>query len=237
MPASVTVETVDLALGRRRIEAELYGPEGAEPRPAVLVLHELFGLTSDVRADARALASEGYLVLAPNLYSGGGMARYCMRMFFSPDALLNRSSAEPVREIHQCLDWLKAHPRSNGRLGMIGMCLTGGFALQMATRDDMAAPVVFHHSLGVRGGGMPPGDAARVRHTVLGHFAELDTTMCPRRRVERLGRDLGDRLEAHWYPGVGHGLRSQFRHTPEAAEAWQRTLGFFDTHLRADAAS
>lgn len=232
MAPSVTVESVSVGLGRRAIDAELYMPEGDGPFPGILILHELFGLTSDVRADARHLAREGYLTMAPDLYSGGGMRRYCMRMFFSPDAVLNRSKAPQVREIHQCLDWLKSRRECSGHLGMIGMCLTGGFVLQMATRDDMAAPVVFHHSFGVAGSGMPAADADRVRHTVLGHFAEQDRMLCPERRIRQLAGQLGERLEAHTYPGIGHGIRSQFRHTPQSTEAWDRTLRFFADHLK-----
>ncbi|HUH03738.1 MAG TPA: dienelactone hydrolase family protein [Kofleriaceae bacterium] len=223
------VQTLTLDVGGRSIEAELYVRGGA-PRPGVLLLHELFGLNSNVRADARHLAREGYAVLAPNLYTGG-MRRYCMKMFFSTDALMNRSSAPQVQEVHRCLDFLKARPECDGRLGMIGMCLTGGFVLQMARRDDMKAPVVFHHGFGVADGGISREDAARVRTTILGHFAERDP-MCPRSRVARLERDLGDKLQAHIYRGVGHGLRSQFRFTSQSAQAWQRTLDFFAANLR-----
>lgn len=219
-----------LAVGRRTIDVEIYRPAGRGPWPGVLLLHELFGLTSQVRADARALAREGYLVLAPDLFTGGSR-RYCMKLFFSRDALANRSDTEAVREIHALLDRLKAHPDCNGRLGMIGMCLTGGFVLQMARRDDLAAPVVYHHSLGVRGSGIPEEDAAEIDTVVQGHFVVGDR-VCPRGRVEALSRQLGDRLEVNLYDGVGHGLRSAFRHTPQSDEAWQRTLAFFHETLR-----
>jgi carboxymethylenebutenolidase len=217
-------------VGRRVVDAELYRPaDGAGPWPGVLLLHELFGLTSAVRADARHLAREGFLVLAPDLFSGG-MARYCMKFFFSREALANTAEAEPVREIHELLDALAGLPACNGRLGMIGMCLTGGFVLQMARRDDLLAPVVYHHAFGVGGSGLPAGDAADVRHVVQGHFAAVDP-LCPRGKVAALSRQLGDRLEAHVYDGAGHGLRSQFRHAEPARQAWERTLAFFRRHL------
>jgi carboxymethylenebutenolidase len=224
----VSERVVDV--GSRTIAAELTAPDGAGPWPGVLLLHETFGLTTHVRADARSLARAGFLVLAPDLFTGG-IGRYCMKMLFTPAALANTAELGPTREVARCLDYLKELPECNGRLGMIGMCLTGGFVLQMARRDDLAAPVVFHHSLGVRGGGMPSEDAADVRHTILGHFAELDTVLCPRRRVDALKRDLGDRLDARFHAGVGHGLRSTFRHTAQSAEAWAQTLQFFRAHL------
>jgi len=222
-------ETRALAVGRRTIDVELYRPSGRGPWPGVLILHELFGLTSSVRADARHLAREGYLVMAPDLFSGG-MRRYCMKFFFSRAALANTSDAEPVQEIHALLDQLKAMPECNGRLGMIGMCLTGGFVLQMARRDDLDAPVVYHHAFGMAGSGLSDADAREIGQLVQGHFAAVDR-MCPAKKVEALAHQLGDRLEVNVYEGVGHGLRSQFRHTPQSEEAWQRTLAFFKEQL------
>lgn len=227
------MDTMSIDVGRRQLDAELYlPPDGDGPWPGVLLLHELFGLDGHVRADARDLARHGYLVLCPDLYSDGGMRRYCMKMFFSTASLAGRAEVEPVREVHRCLDVLKSLDECNGRLGMIGMCLTGGFVLQMARRDDLAAPVVYHHSLGVRGSGIPADQAADIGTVVQGHFAELDRRLCPKSRVDALAAQLGDKLEVNWYPGVGHGLRSAFRHTPAATEAWERTLAFFQDHLQ-----
>jgi carboxymethylenebutenolidase len=221
-------EVVTQTVGGRPIEVEYYRPARV-PAPGVLLLHEMFGLTSQVRADARALAREGYFVAAPNLYSQG-MGRYCMKFFFSRDALANTADAPQVQEIHALLDDLKARAECNGRLGMIGMCMTGGFVLQMARRDDVAAPVVYHHGFGVRGSGLADEDAAAIDVTVQGHFAG-DDRICPRKKVEALARQLGERLEVNVYEGVGHGLRSAFRHTPQSDEAWQRTLAFFKEQL------
>ncbi len=226
---AVQIDTVSIDVGRRSVDAELYTPDGDGPFSSILLLHELFGLTSHVRADARHLCREGYQVLAPNLYTGGA-GRYCVKMLFTPAALQNRDDLEPTREVSRCLDYVKALPSSNGKLGMIGMCLSGGFVLQMARRDDMAAPVVFHYSFGQRGSGMPAADAADVKHTILGNFADPDR-LCPRDRVMQLKAQLGDKLDEKFFTGAGHGLRSAFRHTGPGAESWDRTLAFFAQHL------
>jgi carboxymethylenebutenolidase len=218
-----------IAVGRRTIDTELYRPAGAGPWPGVLLLHELFGLTSQVRADARHLAREGFLVLAPDLYTGG-MHRYCIRLLFSRDAVENRGDSEPVNEVHRLLDHLVADADCNGRVGMIGMCMTGGFVLHLARRPEVAAPVVFHHAFGVRGSGIAAADAAEIRGVVQGHFLS-DDRLCPRPRVEALAAQLGDRLEVNLYPGRGHGLRSALRHTAIGDEAWQRTLAFLREQL------
>ncbi len=214
----------------RDIDVEIFTPSiGVGPWSGVLLLHELFGLTANVRSDARHLAQSGYLVLAPNLYTDS-MSRYCMKMFFTKDALANRDGSGPTQEIHHCLDMLKKHPSCNGKLGMVGMWLTGGFVLQMACRDDMLAPVVYHHSNGLIDGGLPKSQHAHVKHTIQGHFAEGDR-ICPKSRVNTLKKALGDKLEVNYYDNIGHGIRSAFRYTPQSDEAWNRTLEFFSQHL------
>ncbi len=227
-----------LTAGSRRLRCELWRPDptrhGAGPHPGVLLLHELFGLTDNVRDDARRLADAGYLALAPDLFSDGGQVRYCLKQFFSMEGLLNKATSEGNREVGDLLDQLAANPACNGRIGMIGQCLTGGFVLQMARRPDMAAPVVFHHSLGVQGGGLPDADARNVKGPVLGHFAAFDPVACPRQRRERLKEILGERLEAHVYEGVGHGIRSLYRNRPPSDRAWDRTMAFLDRHLRVE---
>lgn len=224
-------ETRRVFVGARAIDVEIYRPAGNGPWPGVVLMHELFGLTANVRADAADLASHGYLTWAPDLYSGGlaARARYCIRTFFTAGGLLNRDTPE-LREVGAILDALKADRECNGRLGMIGMCMTGGFVLHMAVRDDLAAPIVYHHGQGVTGAGIDPGTADRIHGPVQGHFATQDL-ICPRRKADALGRLLGDRLDTRWHQGVGHGLRSRFRDTPAGAEAWQQTLAFLGAQL------
>jgi carboxymethylenebutenolidase len=221
-----------VAVGARSIEVEIYRPTraGDGPWPGVVLLHELFGVTANVRADAADLAAHGYLTWAPNLYTGNVHLQYCIRTFFTREGLLNRDSPE-LREVGAVLDALKADPACNRRLGMIGMCMTGGFVLHMATRDDLDAPVVYHHGQGVLGAGVEPEVAARIDGPVQGHFARGDL-ICPERRARALGRLLGDRLETHWHDRAGHGLRSRFRHTPAGVNAWKATLDFLDRQLR-----
>jgi carboxymethylenebutenolidase len=233
----IVPELMTIAVGRRTVDAEIYRPSGAGPWPGVLILHELFGLNDHVRADARDLAAHGYLTMAPDLYSGEGAARYCMRAFFRPQGLLNHADGEAVAEVHRLLDELKAMPDCNGRLGMIGMCLTGGFVLHMAKRDDLAAPVVYHHAFGLRGPGIHEGDLAAVRGPIQAHFADQDTVLCPKNRVDALARALGDRLQPTTHRGAGHGLRSRFRNTPAGRDAWQATLAFLSDQLAAPSAA
>jgi len=101
------------------------------------VLHELFGLTDDIRQQADRLAAAGYLAVAPDLYSAGG-ARRCLLSTFR--ALWSGSGAA-VEDIEAVRVWLSGRQDCTGKVGVIGFCLGGGFALLAAARGfDAAAP-------------------------------------------------------------------------------------------------
>jgi len=225
------MEPTRIAVGHRESDLEIYAPEGTERVPGLLVLHEMYGLRDWYREDARDLASRGYLVYLPDLYSGAP-TEYCVRALLTRAGRENHGDSELNAEIHRLLDTLVRDPRCNGRLGMLGMCLTGGFVLQMAKREDMAAPVLYHHGLGVTGGGLPESESTDGIRLLQAHFARVDP-FCPKARRRRLAERLGERLEAYEYD-MPHGFRSLYRERPEAPLAWERTVRFFDEQLKTD---
>ena len=224
------MERTQVSVGRRELDLEIYPPPGNDRAPGVLILHEMYGLKDWYRKDAEEIASRGYLVYLPDLFSGAPI-QYCVRAIVTAAGRENRADGPLNGEIHRLLDALAGDRRCNGRLGMLGMCLTGGFVIQMAKREDMRAPVLYHHSLGVQGGGLPESESTDGIRLVQAHFARRDP-FCPRSRRRRLAERLGDRLEAYEYD-MGHGFRSVSRKQPEAPLAWERTLHFFDRQLKA----
>jgi carboxymethylenebutenolidase len=228
-------DTVQIPVGTRSIEAHFIRPAGVGPYPGILLLMELYGVRSWLLADSRDLATEGYAVLVPDLYSEMGALRFCLRQFFHQAGRTNANETRQaaLREVFAILEYLKTLPAVDAeRLGALGQCLTGGFALHLARRPDVKAPVVYHHSLGVTGAGIDPADAAEIRQVIQGHFVQPDP-FCPRARQARLRWLLGDRLDYHLHPDVGHGLRSLFRNTVEGRATWQQTKAFFAAHLKA----
>lgn len=227
-------ETLRIPVGTRSVNAMLFSQAGAHRRPGILLLMELYGVRSWLLEDARDLAAESYAVLVPDLYSEMGLLRFCIRQFFSQAgrANANETQQEALREVFTILDHFAQLPQVDGqRIGALGQCLTGGFALHLARRPEVKAPVVYHHSLGITGAGIDPVDAVEIRQVVQGHFVQPDL-FCPRARRERLRQLLGDHLDYHLHPGVGHGLRSVFRSTVEGRAAWQQTKDFFAAHLK-----
>lgn len=228
------MQTLNLKVGEREIEVEVYPPQGVaahEEAPAILLLHELFGVLDFYREDAMDLAAQGYLVYLPNLFTGGAL-RYCIRAMVNEAGRTNRSDSPLNQEIHALLDALKADPRCNGKLGMLGQCLTGGFVLHMAKRDDMLAPVVYHHSLGTTGVGVPDDekDSLKRINVLQGHWSNIDP-ICPASKRKALLNALGDGVESYTYT-MPHGFRSLSRALPDSKLVWQRTLDFFAQHLK-----
>jgi len=222
------MEMKKISLGARDINIEVYAPASAAPVPGILMLHELFGVLDFYREDAADLAARGFLVYVPDLFTGGAL-RYCIRAMVTEAGRMNRANSGLNQEMHAMLDALKADPRCNGRLGMLGQCLTGGFVLQMAKRDDMLAPVLYHHSLGLEGAGIPDDESLDGIRLLQGHWSTIDP-FCPASRREKVIKGLGQRVEAYTY-AMPHGFRSLSRALPGARVAWQRTVDFFEREL------
>ncbi|MCA1844486.1 MAG: dienelactone hydrolase family protein, partial [Actinobacteria bacterium] len=107
------------------LQGYLSVPDGAGPCPGVVVLHEAFGLTDDIRSITDRFAAAGYAALAPDLYSWGPTFR-CLVATFND---LIRREGEAHERVDGAGRWLAAQPSCTGRVGVVGFCGGGGFAL------------------------------------------------------------------------------------------------------------
>ncbi len=214
-------------------------PVGAGPWPGVVVLHEAFGLNDDIRQQADRLAAAGYLALAPDLYSAGGAAR-CLRATFRA-AMSGRGKA--FDDIETARAWLTGREDCTGRVGVIGFCLGGGFALLTASRGfDASAPNYAHLPKDLDGAleGACPVVASYggKDKTLRGTAATLDGALAR----------VGVKRDVREYPDAGHSFLNRHDlgpagailrvagigyHEPSAEDAWGRILRFFEAHLRA----
>ena len=218
------------------LQGYLASPGGSGPWPGVVVLHEAFGLTDDIRTITDRFASEGYVALAPDLFSWGPTFR-CLVSTFSD---LVRRQGEAHRRIDAVGQWLATHPSCTGRVGVVGFCMGGGFALLAAPRDTFAASAVNyglvpHHAAAVLEGACPiVASYGGKDRTMRGHAARLETAL----DEIRVDHDVQE------YPTVGHSFMNQhagwmtvfdrvgFRYSqPEADDAWGRIMRFFARHL------
>jgi carboxymethylenebutenolidase len=230
--------------GGASMRAYLALPDGEPPAegwPGVIVIHDAFGFSSDVRRITRRFADSGYAAIAPALYDGAGPPVVCVVRTFGD---LTRRRGAAFERIESTRRFLADRDEVNGdRIGVTGFCMGGGFALFYAARGGVQVCAPYY--------GDTPAEAETLRSVcpVVAGFGELDESFA------RQGRRLGEHLsslgiphDVKIYPGVGHGYMNDFgsgplvhlmRHTPlhagydeEAAEdSWRRMLAFFEKHL------
>jgi carboxymethylenebutenolidase len=227
------LEKVQLQLMNRTLDAYWYQASGKESRPGIIFLPDLTGIQKVNHKSAKILNEEGnYHVLIPDLYSGGmGMRNYCMQFFFN--ALVRNNDAAGNPPLHEFLEVLDQFKEFIGvdpeNIGVVGQCLTGGFVLHAAIRPEVKAPVVFHHSFGLKGSGIPKGCSGQIKNKVQGHFSYIDP-MCPARRVDELEKELGGKLEKHYYM-LPHGIPHLFFNNEQGKKAFASMTEFFRSQL------
>ncbi len=201
-----------------------------EPLPAIIMIHEWWGLNDNIRAMADRLAGEGYIVFAVDLFGGKsattpGEARVLM-MEAIEDADAGR---ENIKKAFEFVSETAGAPK----VGSIGWCFGGGWSLSTAQLfpDDIDATVIYYGQV------TSDDDLLRpVNAPILGLFGaedagiKVETAIAFREALERLRKDY----EVHIYPGVGHAFANPSGRNYDAAaaeDAWRRTLEFFARHL------
>ncbi len=124
---------VTLSAAGGEFGGHLATPGGAGPWPGVVLVHEAFGLTDDIRGIADRFAAHGYLALAPDFFAGGGSKLACVRTAFRE---LRAGEGRMFERLDGARAWLAGREDCSGRVGVAGFCLGGGFALLSAPRFE-----------------------------------------------------------------------------------------------------
>jgi carboxymethylenebutenolidase len=211
----------------------------ARPAPGVVVLHEAFGLTADIRRIADEFAARGYHAVAPDLLSYGGMVRCLVTIVRA----LGAGEGRPFAEIEAARTWLAARDDCSGEVGVAGFCLGGAFALVMANRGFGASAVQY---------GRPPQDldaAMQGSCPVVASYGGLDRSLRGAATtlagvLERAGvdhdvkeyADAGHSFMNHssvpaWLAPFARSMHAGYVDTA-ATDAWDRIDRLFDAALR-----
>ncbi|MGA7835312.1 MAG: dienelactone hydrolase family protein [Acidimicrobiales bacterium] len=219
-------------------------PAADGPWPGVVVIHDVFGITRDLRRQCEWLASSGYLAFAPDLFSTGSKLS-CLRSIFLD---LRTRRGRNFDEIDAARSWLLDNDRCSGRVGVIGYCMGGGFSLLLAPSG--------HYDVSSVNYGEVPKDAETFLATacpVVASYGARDRML--KGRAERLERALRANNIDHdvkEYPDAGHGFLNRHEGGPgvlvavvgrllgqgydesAATDARRRIITFLDRYLKDD---
>lgn len=240
-PTLTEFELPEAETGTPGLRGVLGRPSGDGPWPGVVVVHEAFGVTDVMRRQVERIAAAGYLALMPDLFTEGG-ARCVMGVFRA----LRAGRGRAFEDLDRARRVLAEHPESTGRVGVLGFCMGGGFALVAAAGRGFEASSVNY-------GMLPRGeldDALAGACPIVASYGGRDRSLRGAAgRIESSLARLGVPHDVKEYPAAGHSFlndaptgsaatrlltRRILGAGPEpesAADAWRRIEGFFAEHL------
>ena len=189
---------VEFRSGDAEVPAYVAEPPGDGPWPGVVVLHDVFGMTADVRRQADWLARAGFLSLAPDLFSRSNKAMCIWSVFKDLRAQRGRTfdDADAARR------WLDADPRCTGKVGVVGFCMTGGFALLLARGHGFAVSSDNYGNLPANLDEVVDGACP-----VVASYGARDRSLRgAAKRLEQALEKAGVSHDVKEYPDAGHGF-------------------------------
>jgi carboxymethylenebutenolidase len=217
--------------GDETVSGMLYTPAGKGPFPALVVIHEWWGLNDWVKEQASRLAGEGYVTLAVDLYRG--------RVATTPEEAHELSRGLPHdradRDLLAAADYLRSLKNVNAkRVGSIGWCMGGGYSLDLALEDPrLSATVINYGRLATS-----PDALKKIHASILGIFGGQDRgiTVSDVRNFEQQMKQLGKPVEIVIFPDAGHAFENPNNKTgyraDDAAQAWKKTVAFLRRTLQ-----
>ena len=216
-----------------------YGPATgylAQPKepgnyPGIVMIHEWIGLNDYVKEIARQLASEGYVVLAVDLFEGKVAKNTTEARELSTKA--RNDIPVSVSNMKSAVEFLKKQDNvDDNKIASMGWCFGGGMSLQLALNEKLAATVIYYGSLETN-----TSKLSFIEWPVLGIFGEIDTSI-PVESVKQFDvalDELGIENEIYIYPNVGHAFANPSGMNyaaEETKDAWKKTVDFLDRNLK-----
>ncbi len=217
--------------GSETVNGILYTPQGKGPFPALVVIHEWWGLNDWVKDEASKLADQGYVALAIDLYRG--------KVATTPDEAHQIMRGVPedraTRDLLAATTYLRAQKNVDPkRVGSIGWCMGGGYSLDLAIADPSLKAAVINY------GHLATDDATlkKIDAPILGIFGGQDKGITPAdvNKFEAQMKALGKTVDIHIFPDAGHAFENPNNKTgyraQDAAESWKLTVAFLEKYLK-----
>ncbi len=217
--------------GTETVNAMLYTPPGKGPFPALVVIHEWWGLNDWVKEEASKLADQGYVALAIDLYRG--------KVATTPEEAHEIMRGVPEdrasRDLLAATTYLGSlHDVDPKRIGSIGWCMGGGYSLNLAINDPKLKAAVINY------GHLASDDATlkKINAAILGIFGGQDRGIPPAdvKKFESQLKALGKTVDIHIFPDAGHAFENpnnkQGYRADDAAQAWKLTTDFLAKYLK-----
>ena len=224
-------QSVSFPAGRSsdvQLEGYLARPEGDGPFPGVVIIHEIFGLNENIKDIASRFAQEGYVALAVDLFAGRNRV-VCMFRFIG-GMLLNSLHHGSIRDLKAALSFLAEQPGvDRNRLGAVGYCMGGGFAIAWACTDNRLKAIAPYYAANPR-----PLKAVARLCPVIGSYPAEDFTASQGRKLDIELDRYNIPHDIKVYPGAKHSFFNDSGRAYNAAAAedsWERVLAFFKEHI------
>ena len=223
-------KTVSYKSGDETVQAVLYTPEGKGSFPAIVVIHEWWGLNDWVKEQASKLADQGYVALAIDLYRG--------KVATTPDQAHELMRGVPedraLRDLHAAVEFLKSRPDvKKDRIASIGWCMGGGYSLDVALQEPtLKAAVINYGHLAT-----DPESLKKINAAILGSFGGQDEGIPPEdvKKFDQALKQAGKKVDIKIYPDAGHGFQNpnnKSYRADDTTDAWQRTVSFLASTLK-----
>ena len=228
---AATSKNVSYKSGDETVKGVLNIPQGKGPFPAIIVIHEWWGLNDWVKEQGSKLSDLGYVTLAVDLYRG--------KVATTPDEAHEIMRGVPEdrakRDLHAAFNFLQSQPDvKKNRIGAIGWCMGGGCSLDVALEEpDLAADVINYGHLAT-----DPAALKKINAPILGLFGAQDRGITPDdvKKFEEQLKQLGKKVDVTIYPDAGHAFENPNNkdgyRPQDAADAWGKTVKFFAANLK-----
>jgi carboxymethylenebutenolidase len=228
---AVEGKSVSYKSGDETVSGMLYRPAGKGPFPALIVIHEWWGLNDWVKEQASKFADEGYVVLAIDLYRG----KVADNSDLAHELMRGVPEDRATRDLKAAYEFLSAQPDvKKDRIGSIGWCMGGGYSLDVAlVEPHLAADVINYGHLAT-----DPDQLKKIQAPILGLFGGQDRGITPEdvKKFQQAMEKLGKKSAVKIYSDAGHAFENpnnkQGYRAEDAADAWQRTVAFLAATLK-----